>query len=186
MNMLNKTLLTVAAVASVAGASAAPLTGAVTFTGVATLNNANSALATSVSITSPLVVSSTGAGLGTIVTGVAPTLFASPLSNGLAAGTDIWSASGFTFTTSAILGGVGGPNNTYSISVPGMIDDGPGGWDATPAMFTLTTTPTINGLGVFASISSVRDNPDVPDAPSSIALLGLGLVALGIRRQAWI
>lgn len=183
MNMLNKTLLTVAAVASVASASAAPLSGTVTFTGAALLNNANSALATTVSISSPTVVASTG-DLAAIPAASIPTI-TSPLTLG-AGPLVVWTASGFTFTSSGPLVGGGGPNNTFSIGAPGWIDDGPGGWDPTPAIFSLATTPTIDGLGAFASITATRDNPDVPDAPSSIALLGLGLVALGIRRQAWI
>ena len=83
--------------------------------------------------------------------------------------------------------GGGGPNNTFSIGVAGTVDDGPGGFDPTPAVFAMATTPTIGGLGAFASISATlpcRDvPPGVPDTGSTVGLLGLGLTGLSLIRR---
>lgn len=182
-SILSKAWLCLGLGASIAAANAAPINGVVTFSGIALLDNANSALATQVSIIAPTVVGVAGSFSPAISIGNTPTV-TSPLVLGATPAT-IWTLGGFTFTPTAPLVGGGGPNNTFAIGAVGIVDDGPGGFDPTPAVFALATTPTIGGLGSFASITAADGpgQPTVPEAGSTLMLLGGGLTALaGYRR----
>ena len=179
MTTATKAALSLAAAASMVAASAAPINGIITFGGLAILDNANSALATQATIASPNVLSSSGAFSG-VASGTAAS-FTSPLVVGVNPG-QIWSVGGFTFTASGPLLGGGGQANTFALGVLGTVDDGPGGGDPTPALFAFTTTPTIGGLGAFASITASKGDA-VPDSGTTCMLLGAGLVALGARKR---
>ena len=185
-NLLLKTgILGLAVAASMGVANATCIQGVVTFGGVALLDNANSALATQVSIFLPTVVGVAGDFTPPILVGQTPSI-TSPLQLGVNPG-QVWSLGGFIFTAGGNMVGGGGPNNTFSIGVAGTVDDGPGGFDPTPAVFAMATTPTIGGLGAFASISATLPcrevPPNVPDTGSTVGLLGLGLTGLSLIRR---
>lgn len=168
-----------ATAASMTAANAALIQGVVTFSGVALLDNVNSALATQVSIFLPTVVGVAGDFTPPILVGQTPAI-TSPLILGVTPGT-VWSLGGFTFTPNAPITGGGGPNNTFALGVSGMVDDGPGGFDPTPSIFALASTPTIGGLGAFASITATEARQVGTPEPESFALVaaigGLGFAA---------
>ena len=167
-----------ATIASQSVVNASFISGVVTFAGVALLDNANSALATQASIFLPTVVGVAGDFTPPILVGQTPTV-TSPLVIGSSPAT-IWSLSGFTFTPSGPITGGGGPNNTFALGVSGIVDDGPGGFDPTPAVFALATTPTIGGLGAFASITASVPVPE-PSTYLAGVLLLLPFGLQGIR-----
>jgi len=182
-SILSRTLVGLAALTPlVAGQAAIFVNGVVTFAGVALLDNANSALATQAGVFSPTVVGVAGDFSPTISVGDTP-VFTSPLVLGATPAT-IWTAGGFSFTPTAPLTGGGGPNNTFAIGTVGIVDDGPGGYDPTPAIFALSTTPTIGGLGAFGAITAAAGpGPNVPEPQSYALLAGLGLAGFaGYRR----
>lgn len=183
---MNKTIqctLLCLGVTAALSAHALPINGVITFGGVALLNNSNSALATQATVFLPTVVGVAGSFSPTIAVGQTPTI-TSPLIIGSTPAT-VWSLNGFTFTPNGPLTGGGGPNNTWAIGATGFVDDGPGGFDPTPAIFAMATTPTIGGLGAFASITAAQGttNDPLPDSGGTAALLGAGLVALGMGRR---
>ena len=181
--MTTKTQLAIGAVAgmAIATANALPITGGVAFGGLAILDNPTSALATQVSIP----FAQAGLSLGDFSPAITPGTaisFTSPLVFGVTDGL-IWSGGvgPYTFTASAPVIALAGPANTLSISATGIVDDGPGGLDPTPADFTLAIAA--DGLGGFGSITVALG---VPDSGSTLMGLGTGLIGLAslkLRRK---
>jgi hypothetical protein len=180
--MTTKLQLAIGAAAgmAIATANALPITGGVAFAGLAILDNQTSALATQVSIpfaSSALALGdfSPAVGLGT------PISFTSPLVFGVTDGL-IWSggAGPWSFTAGAPVIALAGPNNTLSIEATGIVDDGPGGLDPTPAFFSLAITPTAQGIGGFGSITVSQS---IPDSGTTLMGLGAGLVGLATLRM---
>ena len=179
MITIKKAALALAAVMSMAFASAVPVNGIITFTGGSLLDNANTSLATQVTIVAPSVGNALG-GFTTTLSPGDPVSITSPLVIGATPPT-IWTAGGFTFTPNAPLTGGAGPNNTFAIGTTGTVT-GPG-FDPTPAVFALASTATQSGIGAFASITAAAGVVVTPDSGSTLMLLGAGLLALGVRRR---
>ena len=165
-----------ATIASQSVANASFISGVVTFGGVALLDNPNSALATQASIFLPTVVGVAGDFTPPILVGQTPDI-TSPLVIGSSPAT-IWSLGGFTFAASGPIAGGGGPNNTFALGVSGIVSAA--GFDPTPAVFALATTPTIGGLGAFASITTSVPVPE-PSTYLAGVLLLLPFGLQGIR-----
>jgi hypothetical protein len=152
---------------------AVPITGGVAFGGVAILNNADPTLATSVGI--PLAFGAASVGSFTPSIGVGtPIAFTSPLVDGVTSGL-LWTGGAgpvFTFTASGPVSFVGADPNSLGIVASGIVDDGPGGFDATPAVFAMAITRTAGVIGAFGTITTPTENP-VPDSANTLVLLGL-------------
>src|SRR5262245_31738758 len=119
MTTVKTAALGLAAAASMAVASAAPLNGVITFGGAALLDNSNSALATQATILSATVIGVSGGFSPAISVGDTPTI-TSPLILGATPAT-IWTAGGITFTPSGAIAGGGGPGNTFGLAVLGTV-----------------------------------------------------------------
>jgi hypothetical protein len=74
--------------------------------------------------------------------------------------------------------------DTLVINGTGILDDGAGGADPTPGVFTLSTSTTPGGGTTFSYSSSAATIPE----PATLGLLGVGLLAAGAatrrRRKA--
>ena len=169
-------------------AHAIQIDGAVTFSGVAILNNPVSALATKASILFPTAGLVDGDFSPAISAGD-PATFTSPLVFGVTSGL-IWSSGGFTFTASAPITATAGPLNTLAIEAVGIVDDGPGGYDATPGELIFGVSPTRRGIGAFGSVTIATSvplpppPPAVPEGGTSAVLLAGSLTGLlGLKRR---
>ena len=121
-----------------------------------------------------------------------PAVFTSPLVFGSTSGL-IWSSGGFTFTASGPITATPGPLNTLAIGAFGIVDDGPGGFDATPGELIFGVSPTRRGIGAFGSVTIATgvplrppppDAPAVPEGGTSAALLAGSLTGLlGLKRR---
>lgn len=173
--------LAITATASTLGANAGiVMTGGVAFGGVAVLDNPDPTLATSVSI--PLAFGGAAIGSFTPSIGVGtPIAFTSPLVNGVTSGL-IWSGGAgpvFTFTASGPVTFVGADPSSLGVTAVGIVDDGPGGFDPTPALFDMAITKTAGVLGAFGSVTTV-----VPEPGAFAMMAGLGLLGFtGFRRS---
>ena len=184
--LFRSTLIAVAAAVglSTVAAQAALITGAAVISGAAVLDNANPTLATSASITIAFGATATGDFSPSITAGT-PIAFTSPLVNGVTSGL-IWAGGAgpvFTFTATGPITFTGADVNSLGIVANGLVDDGPGGFDATPASFTMALTKGVGGYFGFGSVTAADPSNDVPDAGSALLFLGLGLVGVGVSRR---
>jgi len=175
-----RTVLAILGTATALTVNGAAIEGSVAIAGVAILDNPNSALATSASV--PLAFGATATGDFSPSIGVGtPIAFTSPLVFGVTSGL-IWTGGAgpvFSFTASAPLAALVGPNNTLSISALGVIDDGVGGLDPTAGQFVMAITPTAGGVGSFGSIVITA----VPEPSAWASLAAFGLVGFAAYRR---
>jgi hypothetical protein len=167
--------------------NAIEMTGGVAFGGVAILDNADPLLATQVSIPLAFGAAATGDFSPSIGVGT-PIAFTSPLLFGVTSGI-IWSGGAgpvFVFTATDPIAVVGADAVSLALTAAGFVDDGPGGFDPTPAEFTMAITKSAGTIGAFGSITipaeSVPGN-SVPDSGSTALLLGCGIGLVGFCRQ---
>lgn len=181
LGMKTSTLIAVAAALGLSSgaAQAALITGTVSITGVALLNNANPSLATQVSISSASVPYADFD--LTPMVGNAVTL-TSPLVNGVTSGL-LWQGSGFTFTTTGAIAFAGQNAQGLQITANGILDDGAGPFSPTPATFVLSVTRINGSVAAYGSVTTADPSNDVPDAGNALLFLGLGLVGVGVSRR---
>ncbi len=189
---MNKTLLSTASILLLAltlgTASAAPINGAITFSGGAVLDNASINTATSVvSWVDPLVSSRDGDFIGLVDVGedvalVAPWTFTSGAVN------NFWSVGGFSFdlTSSSIFLKTA---NNLIVNGTGFIDGN--GFTSTAGSWSLSSQAPpagqiINGVTTQVFSFSAAAATSVPDGGTTAVLLGASLIGLGIlsRRRA--
>ena len=159
-------------------AMAIPITGNITISGGATLDGPIGTANAVTTWLNPEVQSRTGSfagiAVGTAVTMTAPWVF--DPSTALPA---LWTVGGFTFNLASST--IALQNSTFlTISGLGTIT-GPAGFDPTAGSFNFTTQSP-DAAGVF-SFSAANTVVGVPDGGSTIALLGMGLLALSSLRR---
>jgi hypothetical protein len=183
LRMKTSTLIAVAAALGLTtgAAQAAMITGGVVISGGAVLDNPNPTLATSASVVLAFGAGSSGSFNPAISVGT-PVGFTTPLVNGVTSGL-IWWGGGFTFSATGPISFTGQDSNSLGIIANGVVDDGPGGFDPTPAVFTMALTKGVGGLFGFGSVTAADPSNDVPDAGSALLFLGLGLVGVGVSRR---
>ena len=161
---------------------AIPISGSLTFSGGAVLNNTSVSTASQVtSWVSPQVESRDGSFVPFVslldpVSIVAPWSFTSGFID------DFWTVGGFTFdlTSSSLIFQSGGFLNA---SGPGFITGH--GFDPTPGLWRFTAQdPSAGTPAVFSfSASTGAAAVQVPDGGSAVSLLGLGLLSVGMLRR---
>jgi hypothetical protein len=181
-NLIKSMLGFGAAVAFTASVQALPITGTISYISATVPNNANLNLATSFAFMPVgIVVSSTGdlAGVGGTVLN-APAVSGLPLGIGPAPAAvpvlGLWSGGTFNFDLLSL--------NVDFRSATQFTASGTGtitalGFDPTPGTWTLAITGSGPVIGFAAGTQALG----VPDAGSSVCLLGLGLASLGFYRR---
>lgn len=182
---INKTLGFAGAMLALAlasAATAAQISGGITFAGGATLDTLDVATATQVSSWNNVTVSSRSGdfvayvGVGDSVTLAGPWTF----NSGALAG--LWTVGGLTFDLVS--------SSIFSQSAAGLIVTGTGwlsgnGFDATWGTWGFSSqNPHAEGVFSFsASGAFVPPPPQVPDGGMTAALLGFGLVAIALAAR---
>jgi hypothetical protein len=159
---------------------ATEITGNIGFSGSAQLNSTSVATATEVVSWLPTIVNSesgdfSGITIGSAVALAAPWLFNSgPLNN-------FWSVGGFTFnlTSSSIFS----QNSFLNVNLVGTITGN--GFTASPFTGTFqVANPSANGQTTFTErLSFVNATTGVPDGGSTVMMLGLSALGMGLLKQ---
>jgi hypothetical protein len=156
-----------------------PITGSIGFTGPYTANNSDLTLATTLTFGTVEVTGVHDGAFSGIATGTVATTPASLTVNQpgvvLPAGA-IWSVGGFALTLSAIVETFNSAN-TLNLEGIGTIT-GPAGFDPTPGIWVGTFN--VAGTNFTFSASSSSTASPVPEGGTSLALLGIGLIAVGL------
>ena len=185
MKTLRKTVLTVVAVGMLSGgffyqeAQATPITGDITFGGVATFDTIHLNLAKQVSTWDLSIVTSDSGSFSSIpilsnVTLTAPWIF-----NPSTPTIPLWQVGGFTFdlTSSTIT-----LQNNKFLNITGVGTISGTGFTTTPGSWSFSVT---NSDGkIHETFGFTSDTRSVPDGGATAALLGLALAGVeGLRRK---
>jgi hypothetical protein len=193
MKTFTKTILAVLATGLIScalfsqQAQADMITGTITFGGAVNLNTASAGTATAVTgwhgfggVGNPLVVDADGDFLTYVTPGVSSAVFATPWSFNSGAVANFWSVGGFTFNlvASSIFAQGGSPAGVI-VTGYGWISGN--GFDPTYGTWAFTTQDP--GAGQPARFSFSAASGTVPDSGSTVALLGLAIVAVEVLRR---
>jgi hypothetical protein len=170
-------------------AQAVEITGAITFGGSVNLDTKSAGTATQVTgwhgfngVGNPLVVDASGSFAGFVTPGVTTATFAVPWSfNTVVPIASFWSAGGFTFEliASSIFSQGGNPAGVI-VTGYGFITGN--GFDRTAGTWSFSTQDPAAGTPPVFSFSAAT-GAIAPDSGTTVALLGLALVGMGVLRR---
>jgi hypothetical protein len=175
---LTSTLALLLFQAGINGSQAVTIDGSITFSGGAVLNNTSVSTATQVtSWVSPQVESRDG-GFVSFVSLLDPVSIVAPWSFNSGAIDGFWTVGGFSFdllSSSLIFQSGGFLNASGSGVITGH------GFDPTPGLWRFTAQdPSAGTPAVFSFSASTGTVAPVPDGGSTVSLLGLGFLSLGM------
>lgn len=160
-------------------AQAGGVNGVITFAGGAVYDTNSLATATRVNAFSDVTVSSrdgdfaSSVTVGDNVTMASPYIFV-PSTPTLA----LWSVGGFTFD---LANSVVVLQNASFLLITGSGTISGNGFDATPGTWSFSSqSPAANGVFSFSAVSSAQG---VPEGGTTAALLGIGLIGVGVLRR---
>jgi hypothetical protein len=186
MKNLSKTILTVVAVGLLScglfcqRAQATPITGDITFAGIATFDSMDLSLATEVTAWNLSIVSSDSGDFSSIPVLTSVSMTAPWIFNPSTPTIPLWSVGGFTFnlTSSTIV-----KQTDFFLDITGVGTLSGAGFTTTPGTWAITFTNALGQPSSTFGFTSDTSSGLVPEGGATAALLGFALAGIEVLRR---